>query len=78
LWKDKKLREIEWTKIQPVVEMAKVLENKINPAKSGKPLLWSPEAKVSLKCAVTSGVIVDNISCYIFIICATCTAYSEL
>jgi hypothetical protein len=45
LWKSKAEQKTEWTKIEPVKETARILEEKINPKKTGKPLVWSPEAK---------------------------------
>jgi hypothetical protein len=45
LWKDKNKMKTEWSKIDPVVETAHILEKLNNPVKSGRNHTWTEEAK---------------------------------
>lgn len=45
VWSNKADQESQWNKIETVKETARILETQNNPAKSGKNMSWSEEAK---------------------------------
>jgi predicted ATP-grasp superfamily ATP-dependent carboligase len=45
IWNTKADQKTKWTKIEPVKEVARLLELKNNPQKSAKNITWSEEAK---------------------------------
>jgi len=49
IYATKQEQKTEWTKIEPVKDTARQLEERMNPKKSGKKIVWSEDAKKTVR-----------------------------